>query len=166
MILKFSPGILYWCHTQQPTYLLLFLPRHNSLSSGPVPHHYRSFTITHRHNTLGRNALDEWSARRRDLYLKTHNNHNRQTSMFAAGFEPAIPASERQQTHALDRAATGTDPVFLAIIIFTGDSCFGILISLVLSTFLSIPQRLLTSINLSIMPYITAIITNSYRHMN
>ena len=25
-----------------------------------------------------------------------------------AGFEPAIPASERQQTHALDRAATGT----------------------------------------------------------
>ena len=25
------------------------------------------------------------------------------------GFEPAIPASERPQTHALDRAATGTD---------------------------------------------------------
>jgi hypothetical protein len=24
-----------------------------------------------------------------------------------AGFEPSIPASERQQTHALDRAATG-----------------------------------------------------------
>jgi hypothetical protein len=31
----------------------------------------------------------------------------RQASMFPAGFEPAIPASERPQTHALDRAATG-----------------------------------------------------------
>jgi len=27
--------------------------------------------------------------------------------MYSAGFEPAIPASERQQTNALDRAATG-----------------------------------------------------------
>jgi hypothetical protein len=26
------------------------------------------------------------------------------------GFEPAIPASARPQTHALDRAATGTGP--------------------------------------------------------
>ena len=29
------------------------------------------------------------------LYLKTHNTHNRQTSMPPAGFEPALPASER-----------------------------------------------------------------------
>jgi len=27
--------------------------------------------------TLGRNSLDEWSARRTDLYLTTHNTHNR-----------------------------------------------------------------------------------------
>jgi hypothetical protein len=27
--------------------------------------------------------------------------------MLSAGFEPAIPASERPQTHALDRVATG-----------------------------------------------------------
>jgi hypothetical protein len=27
--------------------------------------------------------------------------------MLPAGFEPTIPASERPQTHALDRAATG-----------------------------------------------------------
>ena len=26
------------------------------------------------------------------------------------GFEPTIPASDWQQTHALDRASTGTDP--------------------------------------------------------
>jgi hypothetical protein len=36
-----------------------------------------------------------------------HNTHTRQTSMPSAGFEPEIPASERPQTHALDRAATG-----------------------------------------------------------
>jgi hypothetical protein len=29
--------------------------------------------------TLGRIPLDDWSARRRDLYLTTHNTHSRQT---------------------------------------------------------------------------------------
>ena len=33
------------------------------------------------HTTVGRTPLDEGSARRRDLYLTTHNTHNRQTSM-------------------------------------------------------------------------------------
>jgi hypothetical protein len=33
------------------------------------------------HTTVGRTPLDEWSARRGDLYLTTHNTHNRQTSM-------------------------------------------------------------------------------------
>ena len=33
--------------------------------------------ITLRHTTLGRTLLDEWSARRRDLYLTTRNTHNR-----------------------------------------------------------------------------------------
>ena len=31
------------------------------------------------------------------------------------GFEPAIPAGERAQTHALDRAATGTGAPFLVL---------------------------------------------------
>jgi hypothetical protein len=30
-----------------------------------------------------------------------------------AGFEPTIPADERPQTHALDRAATGTGPLII-----------------------------------------------------
>jgi hypothetical protein len=34
---------------------------------------FQGFTITLRHTTLGRTPLDEWSARRRDLYLTTHN---------------------------------------------------------------------------------------------
>ena len=64
---------------------------------------------TQRHTTVGRTPLDEWSARRRDLYLTTHNTHNRQTSMPPAGFEPTISAGERPQTtYALDRAAAGT----------------------------------------------------------
>jgi hypothetical protein len=77
--------------------------------SGPRPSHYRRFTITfrHTHTTLGRNPLDQWSARRRDLYLTTQNTHKTETSMPPPGFEPAIPSSERPQTHALDRAATG-----------------------------------------------------------
>ena len=36
----------------------------------------------------------------------THTTHNRQTSTLPAGFEPAIPSSERPQTHVLDRAVT------------------------------------------------------------
>ena len=68
---------------------------------------FTTFLDLTRHTTSGRTPLDEWSARRNDLYLITHNTQKRQTSMPAAGFEPAIPTSERPQTHALDRAATG-----------------------------------------------------------
>ena len=63
---------------------------------------------TQRRNTVGRIPLDKWSARSRDLYLKTHNTHNRQIPMPPVGFEPTISAGERPQTYALDRAATGT----------------------------------------------------------
>ena len=62
---------------------------------------------TQRRTTFGRTPLDEWSARRRDLYLTTHNIHNRQTSNSPVGLEPTISAAERPQTYALDRAATG-----------------------------------------------------------
>jgi len=34
----------------------------------------------HRHTTVGRTPLGEWSARRIDLYLTTHNTHSRQAS--------------------------------------------------------------------------------------
>jgi hypothetical protein len=48
----------------------------------------------------------------RDLYLTTYNAHNRQTSMPRVGFEPAITAHKRQQTNAVDRAATGICVLF------------------------------------------------------
>ena len=59
-------------------------------------------------STISWTLLDEWSACCRDLYLTTHNTHNRQTSMHPVGFEPTISAIERPQTYDLDRAATGT----------------------------------------------------------
>jgi hypothetical protein len=57
--------------------------------------------------TLGKTPLDEGSAHRRGIYL--HNTQRRQetNNHASAGFESAVPASERPQTHALDRSATG-----------------------------------------------------------
>jgi hypothetical protein len=64
---------------------------------------------TQTHTTDGRTPLDEGSARRRDLYLTTHKHctRDKKKSMPPVGFEPTIPASARQQTYALERAATG-----------------------------------------------------------
>ena len=76
------------------------------------PPHSRGFLCfldhTQRHATVGRTPLDEWSARRRDLYLTTHNTHNRQISMPPVGFESTISTGERPYTYTLDRTATGT----------------------------------------------------------
>jgi hypothetical protein len=49
------------------------------------------------HSNAGRNPLAEWSARHRD-----NSQHLKETVI-----EPATPASERPQTHALDRASNG-----------------------------------------------------------
>jgi len=54
--------------------------------------------IALRHTTLSKTPLDKWSVRRRDLYLTTHNTHNRQRSMPLVGFKPTISASEQPQT--------------------------------------------------------------------
>ena len=66
---------------------------------------------TKRRTTVGRTPLDEWSARRRELYLTTHNTHNRHASMSPVGFKPTISAGEWPQIYALDRAATGTGTI-------------------------------------------------------
>ena len=65
--------------------------------SGPRCPDCRGFIITLRHTTLGRNSLDQWSARRSDLHLTTLNAHKIQVSIPSAGFETAIPANERPQ---------------------------------------------------------------------
>jgi hypothetical protein len=47
----------------------------------------RSHTTTHHSR---RTPLDDWTARRRHLYLTTHNSYKRQTSMPPLGFELTI----------------------------------------------------------------------------
>jgi hypothetical protein len=59
---------------------------------------------TQRRTTVGRTPLDEWSARRRDLYLTTHDTHNRPISMPPVGFEPKISTGERPQAARLLRS--------------------------------------------------------------
>ena len=64
---------------------------------------------TQRRSTDGRIPLDEWSARRRDLYLTTHDTHNRQISMPPVGFEPKISAGERQGRSPADHSLRRPD---------------------------------------------------------
>ena len=62
---------------------------------------------SHSNTTFGKTPLDEWSARRRDFNLTTHDTHRIQTSFLSARFEPAFPASAWPQTHDFERAAIG-----------------------------------------------------------
>ena len=65
---------------------------------------------TQRRSTVGRAPLDEWSAGRRDLYLTTHDTHNRQISIPPVGFEPTISAGERP-VHSTGRSLTDSDDI-------------------------------------------------------
>jgi hypothetical protein len=62
-----------------PNFLIFYGAAFHSESGPP---YYRGFTITLRHTTL-----DEWSARRTDLYLTTHNTqHSQNISMLRRDF--------------------------------------------------------------------------------
>ena len=82
---------VYWCIFQiffvrdQNTCTLFFFYHGATAPSGPGPPHYRCFTIILRHATFGRTPLDKRSARHRDLYLTTHDTHNRQTDKHDPG---------------------------------------------------------------------------------
>ena len=87
--------------------LLIYLPFFHGATapSRPGPPHYRGFTITLRHTTLGRTP---WTTDRPIAETSTwqQTTQKKHTSMPQAGFEPTIPAGERPQIRALDRAAT------------------------------------------------------------
>ena len=119
MYIRYVTSTFQNYYTQCARYFYLFCLQEISLGYtfvfGATAHKWAwvsSFTRlldhTQRRNIVGKTPLDELSARRRDLYLSTHNTHNRQRSMPPLGFEPTISAGERPQTYALDRAATGT----------------------------------------------------------
>jgi hypothetical protein len=63
---------------------------------------------TQRRTTIGRTPLDEWSARRRDFHLTTHDTHNRQISMSSVGFEPTISVGERPAAAHLLRSSASS----------------------------------------------------------
>ena len=98
---------LWWFYIKY-IYIYIFFFCGAATQCGSWPPHSWGFLDHTRHTTVGKTPLDKWSARRRDLYLTTHNTDNRQTSMPLVGFEPTISAGERPQTYALNRTATGT----------------------------------------------------------
>ena len=111
LLLKYTESVitqtsftsLHWqteATTNNTSFFLFLSPTSCYLSRLGVVGYY-SLDHTQWHTTVGRTPLNEGSARRRDLYLTNTNIHA------PAGFEPAIPADERLQTHALDRSATG-----------------------------------------------------------
>jgi len=59
-----------------------FFPSHGATAPPPVNQGFLliedSRSHSSRHTILGRTPLDEWSARRVDIYLKTHKTHSRQ----------------------------------------------------------------------------------------
>jgi hypothetical protein len=62
---------------------------------------------TQRRTTVGRTPVDEWSARRRDLYLTTHNTQNKHPCP-RWDSSPRSQQASGPQTYVLDRASTGT----------------------------------------------------------
>jgi hypothetical protein len=61
------------------------------------PHITRFLDHTQRSATVGRTPLDEWSARRRDHYLTTHNTHT--TNIHASGGLRTHDRSRRAAVH-------------------------------------------------------------------
>jgi hypothetical protein len=55
-----------------------------------MEHKFLMFLDHTRRSTVGRTPLDERSVRRKDLYLTTHDTHNRQISMPPVEFKPTI----------------------------------------------------------------------------
>jgi hypothetical protein len=69
----------------------------------PGPLHCWGFTITLRHATLGRTPLDEWSTRRRELYLTTHKPQKRQTFMSLRDSNPQSQQARGRYAVPVDR---------------------------------------------------------------
>ena len=85
-VINGNKNLLLWLLLLYLTPYSQIVNRHNcfpqgaAAPSGSGPPVYGSFTITLRHTKVGRTPLDEWSARRRDLYVVTNITHKSQTS--------------------------------------------------------------------------------------
>jgi hypothetical protein len=73
---KMSSNCVFMC---MDIHIYIYISNGAATPSGPGPPHCWGFTITLRHTTLGRTPLDEWSARRTELYVTKHSTHKRET---------------------------------------------------------------------------------------
>ena len=115
--------MLPYSYVFSTTVTIFFFPHGATSPSGPgllITEYSRSHSG--RHTTLGRTPMDKWSVWFRDLHLTTHNTHDTETSMHTAGFEPAVPASERPQTLALDKCDYSERPTICTSIVSVNDS--------------------------------------------
>jgi len=73
---KYAPILIKRPKTSLQNLLFFFyLAQLPPVGEGLLIHEF--FDHTQRRTTVCRTPLDEWSARRRDLYLTTHNTHNK-----------------------------------------------------------------------------------------
>jgi hypothetical protein len=85
--------------------LFIFIFSGTAAQRGLWPPRPRGFLITQRHATIGRTPLDELSARRRDLYLTTHNRQtfiprwdSKPRSQQASGRRPTLYTTRSLET--------------------------------------------------------------------
>jgi len=88
----------------------MFYSPHAWVDSPSGPKHIQCWgaEIILRRTLLSRTPLDEWSTRRSDLYLTTHNTHKRQTPAGAGGIRTLNRRNQAARTHALDGTASGS----------------------------------------------------------
>jgi hypothetical protein len=80
--------------------------------SGPGPPHYRGFSITLGHTTLGRTTVDEWLSRKD---TPDNKQYSQEADILAPGGirtcnpsnRAAADSNLQSQTHDLDYSATG-----------------------------------------------------------
>jgi hypothetical protein len=87
--------------------LIFFSSRGATAPCGPRPAHYWGLGISNTPHSVGLLWTRDWSVAETSTCQHTTLTRNRQPYPMA-GFEPAIPGSDRPQTHDLDSAATGT----------------------------------------------------------
>jgi len=73
VLFKICLLLLFVFLTSHPIVVVFSQPRKRALASS----FSRFLDHTQRRATVGRTPLEEWSIRRRDLYLTTHNTHNK-----------------------------------------------------------------------------------------
>ena len=99
---------LFWEYREPGTCMAVqafFFISRNSPQWARASSFTRFLDHTQRRTTVGRIPLNEWSARRRDLYLTSKNTHNRHP---CPRWDSNPQSQQAPQTYALDRAVTGT----------------------------------------------------------